>query len=64
LSDVVEVSDDYEVLDGVEEDEAEMMDTIWILDKAPGSGGERMEQRRCRAARPTTMIRCTTMSWR
>jgi hypothetical protein len=64
LSDVVEVSDEYEVVDGVEADEAEMMDTIWILDKAPGSGGERMERRRCRAARPTTMMRCTTMSWR
>jgi hypothetical protein len=62
LSDVVEVSDEYEVADGVEEDEAEMMDTIWILDKAPGNGGERMERRRCRATRPTTTIRCTTMS--
>jgi alkanesulfonate monooxygenase SsuD/methylene tetrahydromethanopterin reductase-like flavin-dependent oxidoreductase (luciferase family) len=62
--DAVVVSDDDEVVDGVEEDEAKMLDTFLVLGTAPRGGDERMEQRWRRASRPTSPKLCTTMSRR
>jgi hypothetical protein len=62
--DVMLVSDDDGVVDGVDEDEAKMMDIVSSTGKTPSGRSEQMERQRRRAARPTTMRRRTTMSRR
>jgi hypothetical protein len=62
--DVAVVSGDDEVVDSVEEDVAKMTDTFSVLGTAPSGGDEWMEQRRCRALRPTSPKWWTTMSTR
>jgi hypothetical protein len=62
--DAVVVSDDDGVVDGVEEDEAKMLDTVSSTGNIPSGGSERMERQWRRAARPMKMRRRTTMSWR
>jgi hypothetical protein len=52
--DVVLVSDDDGVVDGVDKDEARMMDTVSSTGKTPSGRSEQMEQQRHRATRPTT----------
>jgi hypothetical protein len=61
---VVLVSDDDGVVDGINEDEAKMMDTVSSTSKTASGRSEQMERQRRRAARPTTTRRRTTMSWR
>jgi hypothetical protein len=51
---VVFVSDDDGVVDGVDEDEEKMLDTVSSTDKTPSGRSEQMERQRRRAARPTT----------
>jgi hypothetical protein len=60
--DVVLVSDDDGVVDGVDEDEAKMMDTVSSTGKTPSGHSEQMERQRRRAAQPTTTRRRTMMS--
>jgi hypothetical protein len=62
--DVAVVSGDDEVVDSVEEDVAKMTDTFSVLGTAPSGGDERMEQRQCRALRPTSPKWYPTMSTR
>jgi hypothetical protein len=62
--DVVLVSDDDGVVDGVYEDEAKMMDTVSSTGKTPSGRIEQMERQWRRAARPMTTRRRTMMSWR
>jgi hypothetical protein len=62
--DAVVVSNNDEVVDSVDEDEANMMDTFSVLGTAPRGGDERMEQRWHRASQPTSPKLCTTMSRR
>jgi hypothetical protein len=62
--DVMLVSDDDGVVDGVDEDKAKMMDIISSTGKTPSGRNEQMERQRRRATRPTTTRRRTTMSWR
>jgi hypothetical protein len=52
--DVVLVSDDDGVVDGVDKDEAKMMDTVSSTGKTPSGRIEQMERQRRRAVRPTT----------
>jgi hypothetical protein len=51
--DVVLVSNDDGVVDGVDKDEARMMDTVSSTGKTPSGRSEQMERQRHRAAQPT-----------
>jgi hypothetical protein len=51
---VVLVSDDDGVVDGIDKDEARMMDTVSSTGKTPSGRSEQMERQRRQAARPTT----------
>jgi hypothetical protein len=52
--DVLLYSDDDGIVDGVDKDEARMMDTVLSTGKTPSGRSEQMERQRRRAARPTT----------